>query len=247
MPETDIRELVEVEFTKLSRLVQTIQPLLDLINLWRLIGYGLLLLAFLDIIEIFVPSNFMNPTWEFQTMGRLVNQVAVPLIGILFVFSGKLEKRAKWEPRILAILSHLTLVVGLLFILLLPLNIPNTIRLYNINRDQINTDYNQKLTQANQVEQQFSRASPTDINNFLQRQGRSLNGKNPEELKKQVLLELTQAKQQLKKQKEANQFSTTLDLLKNSVKWNLGALISAALFITIWKQTLWARRQKAVR
>ncbi|WP_375491598.1 HpsJ family protein [uncultured Nostoc sp.] len=243
MPETDIRELVEVEFTKLTKSVETIQPLLELINLWRLLGYGLLLLAFLDIIDIFVPPNFMNPNWEFQTIGRLVNQVTVPLIGILFVFSGKLAKRAKWEPRILALLSHLTLLVGLLFILLVPLGILNTIRLYNSNIDQFNIDYNQKVTQANQVEQQFSQASPTDIDNFLKRQGRSIDGKNPEELKNQVLSELTQAKQQLKRETEANKSSTTLALFKNSVKWNLGSLISAALFISIWKETLWARKK----
>lgn len=243
MSETNIRELIEVEFTKLSKSVETIQPLLELINLWRLVGYGLLLLAFLDIIEIFVPPNFMNPNWEFQTMGKLVSQVAVPLMGVLFVFSGKLAKRAKWEPRILALLSHLTLLIGLLFILLVPLGILNTIRLYNSNIAQINTDYNQKVSQANQVEQQFSRASPVDIDNFLKRQGRSSDGKNPEELKNQVLSELTQAKQQLKKQTEANKSSTTLALLKNSLKWNLGALICAALFISIWKETLWARKR----
>ncbi|QFS44590.1 HpsJ family protein [Nostoc sphaeroides] len=242
MPETDIRELVEVEFTKLSKSVETIQPLLELINLWRLIGYGLLLLSFLDIIDIFVPPSFMNPNWEFQTIGRLVNQVAVPLMGILFVFSGKLAKRGKWEPRILALLSRLTLLIGLLFILLVPLGIVNTIRLYNSNIDQFNRDYNQKVTQANQVEQQFSQASPTDIDNFFKRQGRSIDGKNPEELKKQILSELTQAKQQLKKQTELNKSSTTLALFKNSVKWNLGSLISAALFISIWKETLWARK-----
>ncbi|MEH2034214.1 MAG: HpsJ family protein [Nostoc sp.] len=243
MPETNIRELVEVEFTKLTKSVETIQPLLELINLWRLLGYGLLLLAFLDIIDIFVPPSFMNPNWEFQTIGRLVNQVTVPLIGILFVFSGKLAKRAKWEPRILALLSHLTLLVGLLFILLVPLGILNTIRLYNSNIDQFNINYNQKVTQANQVEQQFSQASPTDIDNFFKRQGRSIDGKNPEELKNQVLSELTQAKQQLKRETEANKSSTTLALFKNSVKWNLGALISAALFMSIWKETLWARKR----
>jgi len=243
MPETDIRKFVELEFTKLSKSVETIHLLLELINLWRLIGYGLLLLTFLDIIEIFVPPNFMNPNWEFQAMGRLVNQVGVPLIGILFVFSGKLAKRAKWEPRILFFLSHSTLLVGLLFILLVPLGIINTIRLYNSNIDQINTDYNQKVIQANQVEQQFRQASPLYIDNFLKRQGRSIDGKNPQELKDQILSELTQAKQQIKRQTKANKSAITWTLLKNSVKWNLGALISAALFISIWKGTLWARKR----
>jgi hypothetical protein len=33
-------------------------------------------------------------------------------------------------------------------------------------------------------------------------------------------------------------------LLKNSVKWNLGALVSAALFFNIWKTTSWARASR---
>ena len=31
----------------------------------------------------------MNPAWEFQTFGGLVERVAVPLIGLVFVFYGK--------------------------------------------------------------------------------------------------------------------------------------------------------------
>jgi hypothetical protein len=241
--EKDIREFVELEFTKLSKLVGTIQPLLELINLWRIIGYGMLFLSSLEIVDTLLPPNFMNPNWEFQTMGRLVNQVGVPLIAILFVFSGKLTKRAKWEPLILGLLSHLTLIVALLYILLLPLGVLNTVRLYNTNIEQIKTGYEQRLSQANQVEKQLSQTSPTEIDSLIKRQGGSLNGRNPEDVKNQILSELTQAKQQLKTQKETNQSSITLNLFKNSVKWNLGALVSSALFFIIWKETRWARKR----
>ncbi|MBE9008474.1 hypothetical protein IQ259_26365 [Fortiea sp. LEGE XX443] len=243
--ESDIREFVELEFTKLSKLVGTIQPLLELINVWRFLGYGMLLLALLDIIEMFVPPNFLNPNWEFQTMGRLVNQVGVPLIAILFVLSGKLAKRAKWELPVLALLSRLTLLVALLYILLIPLGVFNTIRLYNTNLEQIKTGYEQRLSQANQVEKQLSQTSPTDIDNLIKRQGGSLNGRSPEDIKNQIISELTQAKQQLKTQKETNQSSVTLNLLKNSVKWNVGALISSVLFFIIWKETRWARKKSS--
>ena len=33
----------------------------------RCLGYGLLVLALFDVVEMFVPPNFMNPAWEFQT------------------------------------------------------------------------------------------------------------------------------------------------------------------------------------
>ncbi|MBD2254497.1 HpsJ family protein [Nostoc parmelioides] len=241
--EKDIREFVELEFTKLSKLVGTIQPLIEIINLWRLLGYGMLMLAFLEIIDIFVPPSFMNPNWEFQTMGRLVNQVGVPLIAMLFVFSGKLAKRAKWEPRILSVLSHLTLIVALLYLLLIPLGVLNTVRLYNTNLQQIRTGYEQRLSQANQVEKQLSQTSLTEIDSLIKRQGGSLNGRNPEDVKNQIFSELTQAKQQLKTQKETNQSLVSLNLIKNSVKWNLGALISAVLFFIAWKETRWARKR----
>ncbi|WP_200929880.1 HpsJ family protein [Nostoc piscinale] len=243
--ETDIREFVELEFTKLSKLVGNIQPLLELVNLWRFLGYGMLLLAFLDLIDIFVPPSFMNPTWEFQTMGRLVNQVGIPLIGLLFVFSGKLAKRARWESGILALLSRLSLLVALLYLLLIPLGVVNTIRLYNTNLEQIKTGYEQRLSQANQVEEQLNKTSPTDIDNLIKRQGGSLNGRSPEDVKNQILSQLNQTKQQLKTQKETNQSSVTFNLLKNSVRWNIGALISAVLFILIWKETRWARKKSA--
>ncbi|MBW4450206.1 MAG: HpsJ family protein [Spirirestis rafaelensis WJT71-NPBG6] len=48
-------------------------------SILRSLGYGLLLLAFFDIVEMFVPPNFMNPAWEFQTFGALVERVPVPL------------------------------------------------------------------------------------------------------------------------------------------------------------------------
>lgn len=243
--ETDIREFVELEFTKLSKLVGNIQPLLEIVHLWRFLGYGMLLLALLDIIEMFVPPNFMNPSWEFQTMGRLVNQVGVPLIATLFVFSGKLAKRARWELGVLAFLSRLTLLVALLYILLIPVGVVNTVRLYNTNLQQLKTGYEQRLSQATQVEQQLNKTTATDIENLIKRQGGSLNGRNPEDVKNQILSELTQAKEQLKTQKETNQSSVTVNLLKNSVKWNLGALISSVLFFIIWKETRWARRKSA--
>ncbi|MCF4967944.1 hypothetical protein CV014_12865 [Nostoc sp. CMAA1605] len=226
-------------------MVGTIQPLLELVSLWRLLGYGMLFLALLDIIEMFVPPSFMNPSWEFQTMGRLVNQVGVPLIATLFVFSGKLAKRGKWELPLLALLSRLALLVALLYLLLIPLGVFNTVRLYNTNLEQIKTGYEQRLSQANQVEQQLNQTSSTQIEDLIKRQGGSLNGRNPEDVKNQILSQLTQAKQQLKTQKETNQSSVSLNLIKNSVKWNLGALISAVLFFIIWKETRWARRRTA--
>ncbi|MBD0265217.1 MAG: hypothetical protein ICV78_21580 [Tolypothrix sp. Co-bin9] len=210
-------------------------------SILRSLGYGLLLLAFFDIVEMFVPPNFMNPAWEFQTFGALVERVPVPLIGLVLVFFGEMNSRSQWEFPILKLLSWLTVLFALLFFLLIPLGVGNTLRLNNQSVAQISTLSKQQISQAEQVEKQLSQATPQQIDNFLKSQGGSLDGKNPEEVKTQVLSKVSQAKKEIKTQAEATQSSRGLTLIKSSVKWNLGALVAGGLFISIWKGTRWAR------
>lgn len=138
-------------------------------------------------------------------------------------------------------LSWLTLLLALLFLLLIPLGIANTVRLTNTTVSQINILSQQKLTQAEQLEKQLNQATPEQINNFLKSQGRSLDGQNPQEVKNQILSQISQAKEKIQTQTKATQSSQRIKLLKNSIKWNLGALVSAALFLSIWQGTRWAR------
>lgn len=211
------------------------------IAILRLLGYGLLLLALFDIIEMLIPLNLMNPAWEFQTFGSLVERVPVPLIGLAFVFYGELHGRTRWEFLTLKFLSWLTLFLAILFVLLVPLAIGNTVRLTKQSYAQINNLSQQQISQAEQVEKRLSQATPEQIDNFLKSQGRSSNAKNPQQLKSQILSEVSKAKAQIKTQAQATQSSQRLNLFKNSVKWNLGAIVSAALFFTFWKITKWAR------
>ncbi len=207
----------------------------------RSLGYGLLLLAFFDIVEMFVPPNFMNPAWEFQTFGALVERVPVPLIGLVLVFFGETNSRSQWEFPLLKLLSWLTLLFALLFFLLIPLGIGNTLRLNNQSAAQISTLSKQQISQAEQAEKQLNQATPQQIDSFLKSQGSSLDGKSPEELKAQVLSKVSQVKKQIKTKAEATQSFRGLNLIKSSVKWNLGALVAGGLFISIWKGTSWAR------
>ncbi|MBH8552900.1 hypothetical protein I8751_11070 [Nostocaceae cyanobacterium CENA357] len=225
-----IQELQEFTFSQVSSMA-----------LLRILGYGLLLLALFDIIEMLIPLRLMNPSWEFQTFGALVERVPVPLIGLTLIFYGELHARARWEFLTLKFFSWLSLLLAALFLFMIPLGIVNTVRLNRQSYTQINTASLQQMSQAEQVEKRLKQATPQQIDNFLKSQGRSTNAKNPQELKNQVLSEVSKAKEQIKNQAQANQSTQRLNLFKNSVKWNLGALISATLFFTIWKLTQWAR------
>jgi hypothetical protein len=207
----------------------------------RILGYGLLLLAFFDLVEMLYPPRFMNPAWEFQTFGALIERVPVPLIGLALIFYGEWHSRNKWEFVSVKVLSWLTLLFAVILFLLIPLGIGNTVRLSKQSAAQIDTVSQQRITQAERVEEQLSQATPEQINNLLRGQGRSLDGKSPQEVRNQLLSEVNKAKAQIKNEAQTTQSNQRLGLLKNSVKWNLGALVSAALFFSFWKATQWAR------
>lgn len=198
--------------------------------LFRLAGYALLALSLLDIINIFVLPGFTNPAWEFQMASNLVERSPVPLIGLVLVLVG--EKNF----RIFQFLSKACLVVGILFLLLLPLVISSAWRIQQQNTDQI---FQQK-TQIEEFKKQLTGATTGgDLSNVLTRfnpQASTPEIKNPQLVKKQLLERITAAEKQVKAQ-EATGANRTLNLSKNTVKSALGALIAGAWFLTIWRKT----------
>ncbi|MDJ0615951.1 MAG: HpsJ family protein [Calothrix sp. MO_192.B10] len=217
------------------------------INILRTLGYGLFLLALFDWVALFIPSKFIDPAWEFQTMGALVERVPVPLIALALIFFGESHFRGKLELRLLKFISWLTLILATVFILLIPVGTINAIRLSENSQTQLVKASQQRTAQAENVEKRLSQATPEQISNLLKNQGRSLDGRKPEEVKKQLLSQVSNAKNQIKTQAKAVQSTQELNLLKRAVKWNLGALLSAALFISFWMQTSWVRKIKLSR
>jgi hypothetical protein len=239
-------------------LIQEIQPLVQQIqdftlkqtnslNIIRVLGYGLLLLALFDWVALFIPSKFIDPAWEFQTMGAIVERAPVPLIALALIFFGEANSRGKFELSILKLISWLTVVLAMIFFLLIPVGTINAIRLSENSQTQIVKASEQRTTQAETVEKQLTQATPEQIDNFLKSQGRSLDGKKPEEFKKQLLSQVSNAKTQIKTQAQAAQSAQELNLFKSAVKWNLGALVSGTLFICFWIQTKWVRKMKLSR
>lgn len=219
-------------------------------SLFRWVGYGLLILALFDVADILVPPQLMNPTWEFQAIGSLVERVPVPLLGLVFVFFDGANLRGKWEKPILRFLSWASLLVGILYLLLIPIAIGNAIRINNQNNVQVAAQVTQQSQQIQQVKGQLNQASGSDMNNLFDRlsaQGRANNLSGPEELRKQLSTEINQAEKQLQAQAATTRKGSLLSLLKRTGKWALGALISGVLFIRIGQGTRWARQRRGKR
>lgn len=215
----------------------------------RWIGYGLLVFSLFDTIAVFIPPQFLNPVWEFQTIGELVERVPVPLIGMALVFYGEKLGRKKWEIPLVKLLSWLTVLFAVVFFLLAPLGIVNTIRINNRSTGQIDNEMTQRTEQITQVKELLAKAStPAEMQELISRldtQGRAPNiadSQQVDQIRTEVSEVIKQAETAMETQVAEAKLNRRLALFKNSVKWNLGALVAGALFVFLFTGTGWARK-----
>lgn len=248
MANLNIDEFINSQLSQLTNTTASIQES-SIQQLWssiilRILGYGLLGLALFDWIEILSANDLRNFVSQFQVAGEIIERVPVPLIGMGLIFAGGLDNRSRLEIAILNLLSSLSLLLGILFILLVPLGIFNTIQINSASIVSINIQYEQKLSQANDFEKQVREAPPERVQDIFKSQGRPTDGKNPQELKDKILSEVSQSKKELKTQADLTKSKQMKDRLRKSVKWSLAGLLSGVLFISIWKYTDWVRIAK---
>lgn len=202
--------------------------------LFRVVGYALLALSLFDIVDIFIPTRFVDPVWEFQTVTNLVERVPVPLLGLVLVFCGETNLR------IFRFLSWACLVVGLLFLLLVPLGISSTWRINQQNQQQFTTQFTKQTAQIEQLKALLNKATTAqELSNVLTRlnpQGRVPQINNPQQVKNQLLAQISQAESRGQAKAEASRANASLLLLKNALKSILGALVSGFVFLSVWYQ-----------
>lgn len=199
-------------------------------SLFRVVGYALLALSLIDIINILSPLRFTDPAWEFQVVSALVERSPVPLLGFALVLFG--EQRS----RIFNILSKACLVIGILFLLLLPLSISAAWRI----EQQTNQQLVQQTTQLQNLKSKLNQATTSqEIKNALSSVNLQTNTsdlKNLQQVKKQLLGRIATSEKQVQAQ-ATNRLNSNSTLNKNSIKSGLGAFIVGACFLTLWRIT----------
>lgn len=240
---------VDVAYNTAEDLVKYTSKQLQPMRLLNLIGYGFLLFTLFDFIAAIFPPNFMNATWEFGLVGNLVERVAAPLIGFGLIYLGGHGHRAPREKVLLKVLSWLSLGFGLLYILLIVLSISSAIRIDRQTNRQITAQAKRTQNQLQLVREEFQSVNTIDeMETFLGRlnnQGQAPEIGNDQELqttKDELANFLDQGEKRLKNQVQSARYTQRQRLLKNFIKWTLGALLSAVLFITIWRSTVEVRQ-----
>jgi hypothetical protein len=216
----------------------------------RLLGYVLVILSVLDIAALLIPPQFLNSGWEFQLFGQLIERIPIPLLGLAFIFIGAKENRPEWEFPLLKLISWLTLVISILYFLMMPLSVRNTLRINRQSAAQAQAQIEQIVTQVDPVRQALKQIqTPEQLAAFLSQQsGRTVSpeqvtqeGQSVAALRDEALKNLDQQEQTAIDQINVARSNQRIEIFKNAIKWNLGALVSAVLLFGIWKVTDWAR------
>lgn len=210
-----------------------------------LLGYGLLLFALFDYIHIVIPPRFTNPLQEFQMIGAVVEHAVVPLVGLIFIFYRTQGYVKKLEKKLLGFFSWASLLVGILYLLIIPLCVADAWRIYYANNAQIAYQSSQQSQHFQEIKRQLDETitdeQVTKLASELIPQIRSPHIKNTQAFKDQLRGQVSQAEKSMQIRAYTARTNQMQSLIKDSVKWNLGALVSGILFILIWYFTGWTR------
>ena len=210
----------------------------------NLVGYAILLLALLDYGFLLASFQIFDPTWAYNTAGRLVENVWGLLLGFLLIFYRRDQDVIKpIEFKFLSFLSWFILLIGISYFLIVPVILGNSFRLHRVNKAQVTSQVNLQNSQVEQYAQQIEQATPEQLNTLLQRyqQTGDATVASAPQLKTSLV---NLAKQEQSKAKQELQTKLTQQkksLLKSTTKWSIGAIISGVCFVLIWKHTKWTR------
>jgi hypothetical protein len=163
-PETDEEEEKQKDgMIFLPKIVESLSyPLIPLI------GYSFLGLTLFDHINIIYPVKIFEPSWIVETLGQFSERIPTLWIGLLLVFFRREGFTRKWEIGVLKVLSWLSLLLGIIYLLMIPMLIGNTARVYRLIDTQIDAKSSEQAQKLIRAKAQVNAAQEKDISAYLQ-------------------------------------------------------------------------------
>ena len=210
-----------------------------------LVGYVILGLMFFDYVHLLVPPQLLNPNWELETIGRIIESIWILLLGLMLIFFRPKQKSIKkGELRLLSFLSWMSLFVAICCFLATPLLISNAIRINQTNKAQINAQLTTQNIQVETLLTQVEKATDGQITAFLRSNQLPDNPSSTVEAKEQ-LSSVIQERQDISSDRLQQRLKNQqVKLFKSTFKWAIGALILGVAFVSVWKYTGWSREIK---
>ncbi|MFM1842584.1 MAG: hypothetical protein RLZZ490_1320 [Cyanobacteriota bacterium] len=237
-------KLFDQFFLKVGNFQNKNEPVLDLSRVLPIVGYLLIFMTLVDFANAILPLRLQNPEWELTTLDRLSNHSWSLLMGTGFILTGffgsALGRVHLIEVRILMIIRWGLLLLGILYILSLPLVFTNTNRLMNQIKTNISQESQARLQLIDQVDANIGGINnPNQLLQITQTLGLPITNPNapPEQLKQQIQQQLPQLRQQITERAAQAESTQVKTLIKSSLRTAIQLMVIALGNGWIWFKT----------
>lgn len=145
----------------------------------------------------------------------------------------------------LRFLSWASLILGLVYILMLPLGINNSLTIYRDTSAQITSQLGQQTQQLQKLNQQLNTAdTPQQLNTIakiINPQSDTELNVPTQELKNNLSQQIQTAVQNMSTAANTAKRQQSINLIKDALRVNLGTVLAGTGLITVWNLTRWAR------
>jgi preprotein translocase subunit SecF len=172
----------------------------------------------------------------------MVSNVWFALLALILIYIPNRTQIRRFELAFLKFLRWIVLVGGIVFILLIPLTLNNAQRINQNTVAQLNQQQTQRQEQLNNLEQAVKTQNiPPEER---QRLGEALGinvPPNSENIRKALLEEINQRKQQLKQQVATQKNSRYRELLRQAARTSVAIFLIGIFLIRLWWETRWLK------
>jgi len=210
------------------------------------LGYVLLFASAVDYLLIIYPPEWTDSDWQLQTSGEMVNHAWVLLMAIILMYLPTRRQIRRLELNFLSLFRWVALLMGLIFILLLPVGVMSA---RQVNRDVLEQLSSEKESQQEQLEALEQQVRTEQIpQEQLQRLGEQLDVSQPNQdnIRSALLEAIEQQKAQLEQQVSQTHNERFQELIQQLIRISIGAFLIGVFLIRLWWQTRWVRLVNSV-
>lgn len=203
------------------------------------LGFALLLLGLVDLAYILSPMKWTDTQWEMLTVGRVVSNMWGPAFGLALILVPLSPSISARMLRTRQFCSWLALILGIFFLLMVPLAIRNTVRIVNWaefraaglihERERAVKEAVETLDQLKTPQEMAAYLEPLNLSNELYREEK--NAVALREALKSKLLEITDSTSVTLKDEAARYREGAI---RDGIKWSFTSLIGGLMFVMYW-------------
>jgi len=209
------------------------------------LGYVLLFISAIDYILLLYPPQLTNPNWEFQTSQGMVNNAWFGLLAVILILIPNRNRIRRFELTFLKFLRWILLLGGIVFILLIPLNINNAQRINQNTTAQLSRQQTARQEQLNNLEQaiQTQNIPPAQRQRLVEALGVDVSP-DSENFKQTLIKQIQKRKQQLRQQVESEKSDQFRDLLRQTTRTSVAELLIGLFLIRLWWESRWLKQSR---